>query len=124
LTISPELPERTGVFIESADTRSNKNAGPLGQLGRDRQCRLLHRVIGGSDGVVDECIHLLDVLFFKPAEWIEILNFGGDPGGKLGGIKTGNRRDAAASLTETFPRLLPPRTQRSNQPHAGDHNSS
>ena len=109
---------------ESADSRSNKDSRPLGQFGRNHQAGLLHRVIGRCDGVMDEGIHLLDVFLFEPLQRIEVLNLSSNLGGKLGGVESGNCRDAAASFAEALPCLFGSRAQRGYQPHAGNNDSS
>jgi len=81
-------------------------------------------MVSRSYGVMDEGIHLLYVFLFEPAEGIEVFNFGGNPGGKLGGIESGNSRDTAAAFAEAFPRLFRSRAQRGYQSHAGDNDSS
>src|SRR5258708_4417635 len=100
---------------ESSDAGADKYTCPFRQFGRNRQARVLHRVIGCRDGVMDERIHLLDFFLFKPAEWIEVLNLSGNPCGKLRGVQTRNRRDATASLAQPLPRLFPSDSQRGNQ---------
>ena len=109
---------------ETADTGTDEHARTFGQLRTDRQAGLLHRALRGSDRVVDERIHLLDVFFLEPAERIEIFNFGGNPGGKLRGIKTGDGRHTAAPFAQVLPRFFGSRSQRRYQTDAGDHDSS
>lgn len=109
---------------ESADARADEHACSLRQLRSDRQTRLFHGSFRGSNRVMDEQVHLLDVFFIEKLERIEVFNFAGDLGGKLSGIKTGNLGDAAASFAKALPRIFGSRSQRGDQTHAGDHNSS
>src|SRR5438128_923694 len=73
---------------------------------------------------MNERIHLLDVFFFEPAERIEVLNLGRNLGGKLSGVESGNRRDAATSFAEAFPCFFGSRAQRGYQSYAGNNNCS
>jgi len=85
-------------YCEPTDPGTDKYAGTLGDFRTDSQTRLLHGTLGGRNRVVNKKVHLLDVLFVKLAERIELFDLSGDPGGKLGGIKTSDFRDAAASF--------------------------
>ena len=112
MIVNPPIPEPIKTPVRSA------NSGVIVKSG------LLHRTFRGRDRIVDEGVHFLDVFLFKPAERIEVFDFGGNLGGKLRGIKTGDRCNAAASFAKAFPRFFGPCSQRGNQSHAGDNNSS
>src|SRR5690242_15223964 len=109
---------------ESADTRPDKNACPFAQLRRDHQSGLLHRAVGCCDCVMDKGIHFLYIFLFEPMKRIEVFNFGGDSGGKLGGIESCDCRDATARFAKAFPCLFSSRAQRRYKTNARNNDSS
>src|SRR5690348_14385374 len=54
---------------KSADPGTDEASRPLADFGSNGECRLLHRKVGSGDGVVDEVIHLLEVLLVEPFQW-------------------------------------------------------
>ena len=83
---------------KSADAGTDEYACALCQLGANGQTRLFHRAICGSDRVMDERVHFLNIFLVEPSEGIKVFDLGGNLCGKLRGIKTGNSRDPAASF--------------------------
>src|ERR1051326_6605550 len=73
---------------------------------------------------MDEGVHFLDIFFLEPAKRIEVFDLGGDLGGKLSGIETGDSGDATAPFAQAFPRVVSSRSQRRYQTDASDHDSS
>src|ERR1051326_5273655 len=109
---------------KSADTGTDEYACTLRQIPVNRQVRLFHRTFGGGNRVMDERVHFLDVFFLEPAERIEVFDLGGDLGGKLRGIETGDSGDAAAPFAQAFPRVFSSRSQRRYQTDARDRKST
>src|SRR4029079_2241118 len=101
------------VDVTPADSRTNETSRPLGHFRPNGECRLLHGKIGGGDGVVDEVIHLLEVLFVEPLQWIEITNLAGNACGELGRVETRDVVDSATPLAQSLPRFFRSCPQRS-----------
>src|SRR5438132_6775152 len=91
---------------EPADARSDKYAGPFGELRPNGESRLLHGEVRCRNRVVDEGIHLLDVLLLKPVQRLKILDLVSNPGWKLRRIEPGNRCNAAPPFAESLPGFL------------------
>src|SRR5437867_5701990 len=109
---------------ESADSGSDKYAGPFGELRPNGESRLLHGEVRCRNRVVDEGIHLLDVLLLKPVQRLKILDLGSNPGWKLRRIEPGNRCNAAPPFAESLPGFLGTCAQRGYQTNAGNNYSS
>ena len=106
------------------DAGADKDTSALGEVRSDFQTRLLHRKIRGSHGVMDEVVHLFEIFFVTPQQRIEVFHLSGNLGGKLRGIEPGDPVHTTAALTEGFPRLFGSGSQRGDQSHAGDYNTS
>ncbi len=60
---------------------------------RDREPRVLHGELRRGHRVVDEGVHLLDLLLLDVERRIEALHFTRDPAGERGGVEPGDRTD-------------------------------
>src|SRR4029077_18862290 len=80
---------------ESPDPRRNEDTDTRRLLRRERQRRIVHGELRGRDRVLDEDVHLLDILLLDVRERIEVLDLSRDPGRELGGIKLRDRGHAA-----------------------------
>src|SRR5689334_19268819 len=96
---------------ESADTGSDEYAGPFSKLRPYGKAGLFHGEVGCRNRVVDEGVHLLDVLLLKPVQRLKILDLGSDPGRKLRRVEPGNCRNAAAPFAKSLPGFFSPCTQ-------------
>jgi hypothetical protein len=56
----------------------NEDPDAIRELRRDFEPRIVHRDLGGGDRVLDEGVHLLDVLLVDPVERIEPAYFARD----------------------------------------------
>ena len=91
MTVNPPMPDPIKTPARSANSGSMVESG------------LLHRKIRRGHGVMDEVIHLLDILLVEPLQRIEVFDFGGDAGGIMRRVEPGDRDDAASAFTESFP---------------------
>ena len=81
----PPMPEPT--------TTANRSRFCVG----DGHARVLHREVGRPHRVVDEGVHLLDLLLLDVEGRVEALHLAGDAGGEARGVEAGDRADAAPS---------------------------
>ena len=78
----------------------------------DRQLRIVHRELGRRDGVLDEEVHLLDLLLLNPVERIEPTDFGGDLRRVSRDVELGNPRHARCARHQIRPVGVGPDAQR------------
>src|SRR4029077_999845 len=100
--------------VEAADSRADVHTNAFRDLGSDVQTRHLHRFVRGAHTEMNEAAHLAGFFFLDEIQRIEVLDFGGDSAGKPGGIKTGNRCDAAFAREEIGPGLRARVSHRAN----------
>src|SRR5690606_9426599 len=87
----------------AADAGADQGADALGVLLGHLQAGVLHGLEAGSQAIVDEGVHLLDVLRRQEGLRVEIAHFAGDAGGIGRGIGVGDRADAAAAGLDAVP---------------------
>src|SRR5713226_9373463 len=73
--------------IESADPRSDVNARPVGDRGRDFQPRMLHRKLRRRQGELDEQAHLLYFILLDELDGVKVLTSAAMVAGKPVGSK-------------------------------------
>src|SRR5581483_4409640 len=108
---------------EPADPRGNEHADPRRDLRGDLQTGIVDRELRRRDRVLDEDVHLLDVLLLDPAERIEPAHLAGDPRGELRCVELGDRADAAAAADERLPVRVGADPERRHQADARDDDS-
>ena len=64
--------------VESADPGANVHADHVRVFWRDLQAGVLHRLVGGRQGEVDEASHLAGLFLLHEVQTIKVLNFGGN----------------------------------------------
>src|SRR5690242_3996385 len=69
---------------------------------------------------MNEAAHFLQFFFVNELQRIEILDFGGDLGGKLRGVEVGNACYAAFARQQAGPHFWTGITHAADQSHAGD----
>ena len=80
---------------EPADAGAHEHADVRGVRLGNRQLRVIHRELRGRNRVLDEDVHLLDVLLLDELQRIESLDFARDPRGKRGRVEARDLSDAA-----------------------------
>ncbi len=83
--------------LESANPRADKHAGTVGDVFRDLETRLRHRLLRRGKGVVDEAPHLARFLLLDKLERVEVLNLGGKGDRETGGVKALDGSHAAGA---------------------------
>src|SRR5262245_44858012 len=106
-----------------ANTGPDKNSGAFGDFRSDYQTGLLHGKVRRRDSVMDEVVHLLQILLVEPLQRIEVFHFGGDACGISSRVEPADCGDTASPFTETFPGFFRAGAQRSNKPNASYNNS-
>src|SRR5690606_35718936 len=89
--------------LQAADAGADGHADALGRLTLDRDAGIGDRHQRRSHAVVDEGIHLLDVLRRNPLRRVEAAHFARDPGRERGGVEVGDRADARAAVDDAVP---------------------
>ena len=108
---------------EPADARRDEDADARRGRGRHLQARILHRELRRRNRVLDEDVHLLDVLLFDEPQRIEALDLARDLGRELRRVELGDRPDAARTGVERRPVDLGSDAQRRHEADARDDNS-
>src|SRR5262249_22025077 len=80
---------------EPADARSDIRSYPVSLILRDRQAGIVHRFLRGCDCEVNEDVHLFGFLLLDELQGVKVLHLAGYPHGKIAGIESRNRSDAA-----------------------------
>ena len=88
---------------EPADAGRDEDADTRGVVGRDLEVGALHREVRRGHGVLDEGVHLLDVLLVDVVQGVEALDFARDLTGELRDVEPRDTADAAASGAERVP---------------------
>lgn len=109
---------------QPADTGAQNGAHAFGIAFVDLQPGIVQRHERGADTVVDERIHLLDVLGGHKLGGIEILDLARDPGGELRGIDLPDRANARATVDDPIPTGGQIIAQRRHHAHAGNDNTT
>ena len=115
------------VFLDreqAADSDADQHADVVGIALVDLERRLAHRLLGRAHRVLDEEVHLFDVLLLDPVIGIEVAHFARDAGGEVGNVEAGDRSDTRAPGHQGFPVLLDSRAQRRDQAQAGHHHAA
>jgi len=100
------------------------NADLVGILFGNFEARLLHRLIGGRDRILDEGVHLFDVALFDPVFRDKVVDFTGDARGKFRGVEARDRSDSGAARHQRLPVLLDSDPERGHQTNSGDHDAA
>jgi hypothetical protein len=88
----------------------------------DLQAGLAHRLLGRAHRVLDEEVHLADVLLFDPVQRLEIGHLARNLRRIVGDIETGDRADAGSTSHQGLPILFDPGAQRRDEAQSGhDH---
>src|SRR5690606_36783816 len=106
--------------LQAADAGADGHADALGVLARDLQAGVPDRHHRRRVAVVDEGIHLLQVLGSNPLRSVEVLDLAGDAGRERGGIEVGDRADARAPGGDPVPAGSQVIAQRREDAHTGD----
>src|SRR5689334_3376569 len=104
---------------EPADARPDVDADVGGVLRRDRQLRIVHRELRGRDRILDEEVHLLDVLLLDERQRVEPFDLRGNLGLVDRDVEPRNAGDAALAGQTSRPGLLGPDAERRHQSDAG-----
>src|SRR5262249_27181 len=86
----------------------------------DLQSGARDRLIRRPDGVLDEVIHLLELLLLDVVLALEVAALAGDPGREVGGVEAGDPADARAAVDEPVPVPVDAGTERRDQTETGD----
>ena len=105
---------------ESADAGSDVDADAGRVLRRDLEPAVIHRELRGGNRVLDEEVHLLDVLLLDEGEGVEALHLRRDLRGIAGDVELRDTRHAARSGEQRRPRLVGADSERRHQSDAGD----
>jgi len=89
--------------LEPADTGSNEDPDVVGNIGSDVQTRMAHRKVGGRNRVLNEDVHLLDVLPIDELQRIKPLHLTRDLRRMFRRVEVGDGADAAAPGADRFP---------------------
>ena len=111
MVVNPPMPEAMNTPTRGAIS------GVIGQP------RIVHRELRRGDGVLDEDVHLLDVLLVHERQRIEALHLGGKPRAECRGVELGDRPRPALTGQQAVPGGLGPDAQRGHQADARNHNS-
>ena len=109
---------------ESSDAGTYIDSYLLRILLGNTQTSTLDSNVAGHDGVQDEKVHLARVLGVHVIQWIEVLDFGGDSGGKGTGVKMSDGAHSTLALKQTTPVTFRVQTQGRNQTYARQHDPS
>ena len=89
--------------VKAADARADVHAHAGRDFRRHLQPRSLHGLIRRRQADVDEAAHLLQLFFLDEIQRIEILDFGRNLAGKLGGVEVGDPAHAALAGEQARP---------------------
>src|SRR5882762_10011665 len=90
---------------ETTDAGPEKHADPRRVSLGDRQLRIVHGELRRGNRVLNEDVHLLDILLRHELKRIEVLYLAGDLRGILGRIEVGYTADAAPPCRQRTPVL-------------------
>jgi hypothetical protein len=110
--------------VESADSGSDVDAGSVGGFRDDFEMGHAHGEIGAGHGQLNEPAHFFQLFFGDPEERIEIADLGSDAAIKGGGVKMGDRPDAALAGENFLPDLVGADAQGTDQSDTGDHDTT
>src|SRR5687767_8736725 len=105
---------------ESADAGADADADVGRELWRDLKLRVVHRELGGGDGVLNEDVHFLDVFLLDELQRVEILDLRGDLRRVPGDIEPRDAGDTAPARQQRRPVGRRADAERRHQPDAGD----
>ena len=114
--------EHVGVLalddVETADAGTDVDADGLGVLWRDLEAGVLHGLLCGGHGEVDEAAHLAGLLLLHEGVHVEVLDFGGDTDRVTGEIESGDLSHATLSDEQALPYLRCGVAHPAEEPHA------
>ena len=122
----PALEERAVLALdggEPADARADEHADARGDLGRDRQLRVVDRELRRRDRELNEDVHLLQFFLLDELERVEALDLAGEPGRERCRVESRDRADAARARAQRIPVFLSAHADRGHQPDAGHDDS-
>ena len=108
---------------EPADAGADEHADARRQRRVDRQLRIVHRILRGRDGELNEDVHLLQFLLFDELQRVEVLHFAREPCRKGRRVEARDRADAARARAQRIPVRLSAHADRRDQTHAGHYDS-
>ena len=106
--------------VEAADAGADVDADAVGDLRRDLEAGVLHGLVGGGQGEVDEAAHLAGLFFVDEEERIEVLDLGGEADGVAGEIEGLDLGHAALAGQQAFPDLRRGFADPADEAEAGD----
>ena len=89
--------------VEAADAGADVHADVVCDLRRDLQAGVLHRLVCGCEGEVDEAAHFAGLFLIHELVGVEVFHFGGKPHGMAGEVEGLNLGHAAAAGHQAFP---------------------
>ena len=101
--------------VEPADAGGYVDAYRVSNGWRDLQTCHAQGKIGGRHGELDEAAHLFQLFFGDPVQRVEIADFSGNTAVEQGGIELRDRTDATGAGQKSFPHLVGPDAQGTNQ---------
>jgi hypothetical protein len=110
-------------YLESANARTDVNAGGIRKLRSNFQLGLLHREIRSGERQLDESPGFLQFFFLEPVQRLEIFHFAGDAAIECRRIKMRNRADAALAREQVAPDFFGSNAATAHQAYAGDNNA-
>ena len=110
--------------VEAADAGADVNADHLGVRFIDDEAGVLHGLLRGGHGEVDEAAHLAGLLLVHEDVGVKVLDLGGEANGVAGEIVGGDLGHAAATGEQALPDLLGGVADPADQAHARDHDTS
>ena len=89
--------------VEAADAGADVDADAVGDLRRDLEAGVLHGLVRGGDGEVDEAAHLAGLFFIDEQERVEVLDLGRKADGMAGEIEGLDLSHAALACKQAVP---------------------
>ena len=89
-------------------------------FGRDLEAGVLHRLLRGGEGEVDEAAHLPGFFFFDEEERVEVLDLGGEADGRTRRVEGLDLGHAAVASEQAFPDFGGGFADPADQAEAGD----
>ena len=117
-----------GVFalddVEAADAGADVDADAVVVGLVDLEAGVVHRLLCGGDGEVDEAAHLAGLFFVDEEERVEVLDLGGEAHRMAGEIECFDLGHAAAAGEQAFPDFADGSADSADEAQAGDDDSA
>jgi hypothetical protein len=91
--------------VEPADAGADVHADAVAIGLVDLQAGVVHRLLRGGDGKVDEAAHLAGLFLVDKEQRVEVLDLGGEADGMAGEVEGLDLRHAAAAGQQALPDL-------------------